>query len=54
MLKIQSGIKIEINRTIELENKQKIGMVYIMNYGKGSKPSRYYFDIISKDMKTLE
>lgn len=33
---------------IGIGGKQEIGMVYVMNYGKGSKPSGYYFDVIQQ------
>jgi len=34
--------------TVKIGNKEVNGMMYVMNYGKGSAPSKHYFNIIKE------
>ena len=34
--------------TVKIGNKDVNGMMYVMNYGKGSAPNKYYFNIIKE------
>ena len=36
---------------IEINNKKEKGMIYVMNYGKGAAPNRYYFNVIKQGYK---